>query len=275
MIAGIDQHSAPRSLSEFQKAATFHALRECELFSGLPADTLREVLKYCHVRALARGEYLFHENLLSHGLYIVQQGAIKVQRVDLHGKEQVMHVFRPYEVLGADALFSPSGHHADATATERSRIVVLQKLDFIPLLKRHPDLVIALLRSLGEEIRLLMNLVEDLTLKDVETRLANWLIQHCPNPKSSEPCTIELAMTKNLLASELGTVSETFSRALAKFKQQKLVLIHGRAVTLLCPIKLARLVRSESEEDSLQTNLYSSPHDELFLEGTLEMRPHT
>jgi CRP/FNR family transcriptional regulator len=82
-----------------------------------------------------------------------------------------------------------------------------------------------------------------LTLKDVETRLANWLVKRCPDPQSERPVRIELTMTKRVLAAELGTVSETFSRTLAKFRQQKLIAVKGRTVTVLSPAKLAALLR--------------------------------
>jgi CRP/FNR family transcriptional regulator, dissimilatory nitrate respiration regulator len=80
-------------------------------------------------------------------------------------------------------------------------------------------------------------------LKDVETRLANWLIKRCPNPESTLPVVIELKTTKRVLAAELGTVSETFSRTLATFRQQKLVAVKGKALTVLCPPKLKELLR--------------------------------
>jgi CRP/FNR family transcriptional regulator len=92
-------------------------------------------------------------------------------------------------------------------------------------------------------LRVLVGQLEDLTLKDVETRLANWLVKRCPDPQSERPVRIELTMTKRVLAAELGTVSETFSRTLAKFRQQKLIAVKGRAVTVLSPAKLAALLR--------------------------------
>jgi CRP/FNR family transcriptional regulator, dissimilatory nitrate respiration regulator len=85
--------------------------------------------------------------------------------------------------------------------------------------------------------------LEDLTLKDVETRLANWLVKRCPNPTSEQPVTIELPMTKRVLAAELGTISETFSRTLAKFREQKLITVKGATLTVLSPAKLSALLR--------------------------------
>jgi CRP/FNR family transcriptional regulator len=90
--------------------------------------------------------------------------------------------------------------------------------------------------------------LEDLTLKDVETRLANWLIKRCPNRESPQPVSIELTMTKRVLAAELGTVSETFSRTLAKLREQKLIAVKGKTVTVLSPARLTALLRQHLGE---------------------------
>jgi len=97
-------------------------------------------------------------------------------------------------------------------------------------------------------LRVLVGQLEDLTLKDVETRLANWLIKRCPDPDSEKPVAIELRTTKGVLASELGTVSETFSRTLAKFREQKLVSVRGKVVTVLSPVRLKSLLRKNLGE---------------------------
>ena len=96
---------------------------------------------------------------------------------------------------------------------------------------------------MSQHLRVLVGLLDDLTLKDVETRLANWLVKRCPNPEAQTPVRIELTMTKRVLAAELGTVSETFSRTLAKFREQKLVSVKGKTLTVLSPAKLNALLR--------------------------------
>src|SRR3954452_25398063 len=100
-----------------------------------------------------------------------------------------------------------------------------------------------MLGSMSLHLRVLVGQIEDLTLKDVETRLANWLLKRCPDSKSTQPFTVELRMTKRVLAAELGTVSETLSRTLAKFREQNLLRVNGKALTLLCPEKLSELLK--------------------------------
>jgi len=63
--------------------------------------------------------------------------------------------------------------------------------------------------------------------------------------------TIELTMTKRVLAGELGTVSETFSRTLAKLRRQKLIAVKGKALTVLSPSKLSALLRRNLGEGQM------------------------
>jgi CRP/FNR family transcriptional regulator len=196
------------------------------------------------IKSLSKGAYLFWEGGPVHGFYIVQAGAIKLHRLNRKGQEQVFHVFRPTESFAEETILSEAGYPADASATEDSRILLVHKTEFLGLLKMHPELAFRLLRSVSGQVRSLMGLVDDLTLKDVKTRLAIWLIQHCPDPASHQPQRVRLEMTKRLLASELGVTSETLSRTLAKFRNHQLVRVEGRSVTLTCPERLAASVRS-------------------------------
>ena len=184
----------------------------------------------------------FAKGAPAQGFYIAQKGAINVHRVNAAGKEQVIHVFRAGESFAEAALATASGYPADARALESSQVLLVEKSGFLALLRRQPELALRMLGSMSLHLRTLIAQLEDLTLKDVETRLANWLIKRCPNPESAQPVAIELKTTKRVLAAELGTVSETFSRTLAKFRQQKLVTVKGKTLTVRCPLKLKELL---------------------------------
>jgi CRP/FNR family transcriptional regulator len=80
-------------------------------------------------------------------------------------------------------------------------------------------------------------------LKDIEARLANWLLKHCLRAISDTPQTIQLEATKRVLAAEMGTTSETLSRTLAKFREQKLLQFSGHTITITQPRALEELLR--------------------------------
>jgi CRP/FNR family transcriptional regulator len=230
------------SVTEFKKTAVVNTLRSCKLFAGLPPPDLEKVAAVTVVKSLEKGEYLFHEGEPSHGFYVVQRGAVNVHRVTATGKEQVIHVFRVGESFAEAALATPAGYPAEARAAEPSQVLLVQKTGILDLIQRQPELALRMLGSMSNHLRVLVNQLEDLTAKDVETRLANWLIQHCPDPHAQQPARIELRMTKRMLAAELGTVSETLSRTLAKFREQKLIAVKGKVVTVVSPARLSELL---------------------------------
>lgn len=233
--------SAP--LTELKSAVIINTLRGCQLFTGLPLGDLQNIANVAVVKMLEKDEYLFHEGDPAHGFYIVQKGAVNVHRITANGKEQVIHVFRTGDSFAEAALATPTGYPADARALEPTQVLLIKKDGILELLKRQPQLALRMLGSMSSHLRVLVGQIEDLTAKDVETRLANWLIKRCPNPQNETPVNVELTMPKRALAAELGTVSETFSRTLAKFREQKLLTVKGRVITVLSPIRLNSLLR--------------------------------
>ena len=193
-------------------------------------------------KSLEKGDYLFHEGDPARGFYVVQRGAVNVHRVGAAGKEQIIHVFRAGDSFAEVALATERGYPADARALEPTQVLLVQKAGILALLKRQPELALRMLGSMSSHLRVLVAQLEDLSLKDVETRLANWLMKRCPNPRGNQPVRIELRMTKRVLAAELGTVSETFSRTLAKFRKQSLIKVSGKTITVLSPQRMAALL---------------------------------
>jgi len=230
-------------LADLRRAVVVSALRSSQLFAGLRGPEIEAVAELASVRSVARGEYLFHEGDPSEGFYVVQKGAVNVHRVNAAGKEQVIHVFRTGETFAEAALTSDRGYPANARAQEASQVLLIQKAGFIELVKRQPEIAIRLLASMSSHLRVILGQLEDLTLKDVETRLVNWILKRCPYPRSAVPAEIRLPGTKRVLAAELGTVSETFSRTLAKLKLQGLIEVEGQAIHVLNPIRLGELLR--------------------------------
>jgi CRP/FNR family transcriptional regulator, dissimilatory nitrate respiration regulator len=231
------------NISELKQVALTSTLGGCQLFAGLPADDLSRIAGFTVVRPLERGDYLFHEGDPSTGFYVVQRGAIKVHRVNAAGKEQVIRVFRPGESFAEASLATDRGYPAHAQAVEASQVLLVQKSGFLALVRRQPEFALRMLASMSLHLRSLVTQLEDLTLKDVETRLANWLVQRCPDPGAGRPVSIQLSATKRVLAAELGTVSETLSRTLAKFRAQGLIRVKGRNLIVESPLKLSGLLR--------------------------------
>lgn len=231
--------TAPRP-ADLKLTGLVSSLRCCQLFSGLPADDLAAIAGFTHVIRLEKGDYLFHEGETSRGFYVVQAGAINVHRVNAAGKEQVIHVFRAGESLAEAALASPTGYPANARAVEATTVLLIPKAPILELIGRRPDLALRMLGSMSTHLRVLVGALDDLTLKDVETRLLNWLVKHARDAIGG---VIQLASTKRALAAELGTSSETLSRTLARLRDAKLITVAARAITVHEPARLEAMLR--------------------------------
>lgn len=230
-------------LAQFKFTGIAMALRGCQLFTGLAPEDVQSVAEFTTVKSLTKGEYLFREGEPARGFYVVQKGAINVHRVSVAGKEQVIHIFRAGDSFAEAALATDKGYPADARAVESAQVLLVQKIGILDLLRRRPELALRMLAAMSGHLRVLVGQLDDLTLKDVETRLAHWLVKRCPDSSSDQAVQIKLGVTKRVLAAELGTVSETFSRTLAKFREQKLIHVDGKIVTVLSPAGLAALLR--------------------------------
>ncbi len=230
-------------LPDFRKIVFANTLRGCQLFAGLPAEDIDLIASFVVLKELANGEYLFREGSASEGFYIMQRGAVNVHRVSAHGKEQVISVFRTGQSFAEAALASAGGYPADARAIEQATVLLVPKADILGLLRKRPELALRMLGSMSQHLRVLVGLLDDLALKDVETRLANWLLKRCPRPLPESAVEFQIDGSKRVLAAEIGTVSETLSRTFAAFREKGLIRVTGRKITVLAPQRLERLLR--------------------------------
>ena len=228
---------------KFKQLVIESTLRGCQLFAGLPAGDISAIASLVIPKQLEKGDYLFREGDRSEGFYIVQKGSINVHRVGAGGKERVIHLFRPVESFAEATLATEGGYPADARTTESSTVLLVPKRDFVDLLRKRPELSLRMLGSMSQHLRVIVGLLDDLTLKDIETRLANWFLKQCPRPASSGAVEIKLDRTKRVLAAEMGITSETLSRTLAKFRDRKLLRVKGNAITITRPAELQKLLR--------------------------------
>lgn len=235
----------PLRSADLRLTGLTNSLRCCQLFNGLPAADLSVLASFTVVLTVSKDGYLFHEGDPARGFYLVQSGAINVHRVSVAGKEQVIHVFRSGESLAEAALTSPNGYPAHARAVEPSTVLLIPKTPILELIGRRPDLALRMLGSMSAHLRVLVGMLDDLTLKDVETRLLNWLVKHAHNAVGG---VITLPGTKRVLAAELGTSSETLSRTLAALRDRKMIEVGARTITVLePPLLLAQLRRNLGE----------------------------
>jgi CRP-like cAMP-binding protein len=204
------------------------------LFSGLNDEGLLRIKEIAGPREIKKGESLFSQGEEAKGFYLVLRGRIKIYRLSPQGKEYILRIVGPGETLAEAAVFSGKTYPASADSLEDSRLYYLRKSDFVRLIRQDPQLALNMLSGLSLLLRNLAQQVEDLSLHEVSSRLARYLLDQAF--KNDFPLVngvqIPLEVKKNLLASRLGTIGETLSRTLTKMKQRGLLEIKKDAVVI-------------------------------------------
>jgi CRP-like cAMP-binding protein len=213
---------------------TLELLRRCPLFAGLKEEDLRKMRALGVLKKAGKKEVLFSEGEEARGFYVVFSGKVKLYKVSADGKEQILHVVSAPDAFAEAALFL-EGYPAFAEAMSDSQLLFIPKRDFIQAIEENPRLSINMIVSLSSYLRRFASLIEELSLKEISSRLAKYLIDLSVrgSKEGREPDLIELDVSKTQLASKLGTISETLSRTLGKLRSKKVIDVEKNRVRIL------------------------------------------
>ena len=221
--------AAPETLSALRRTALIATLRQSRMFADLSPENLDAVAEVCALKSLEKGEMLFREGDKAEGFYVLQSGAISVFTLTPDGREQIICVFRPPESFAEVTLATMEAYPANGVALENSKVILVQRAGFRDLIFRKPELSLHMLASMSLHLKHLVQTLQDYKGRQIESRLADWLIRHAPPNVAS----FELPVTKKNLAGQLGVTSETLSRTFARFRDEGLIRVEGPRVHLL------------------------------------------
>ncbi len=214
-------------------------LSKTSLFGGLPADQLEKLGRIAESRRFRKGETVFYEGEEGIGFYIISSGTIKIFKMSLDGKEQILHIFGPGEPFGEVPVFSDQSYPANSEAITDSKLLFFPKSAFVDLISKNPSLSLNMLAVLCRRLRQFTVQIENLSLKEVPGRLAAYLLYLAEEQNTGS--RVQLTISKGHLASLLGTIPETLSRVFSKMSSGKMIDVDGRKITLLDPQELRAL----------------------------------
>lgn len=209
-------------------------ISDCFLFSGLGPERIREIAQISTVRAYSRDETLFSEGDPAKSLYILIEGVVHLVKSSPEGKEQIIRIVKNGEVFAEAAVFSGENYPATAVSKANSELLLIDKEKFVKYVALNPQVAFHIIGVMARLLRHLNELLSDLTLGSVMTRLAAYLV--CMLKHKGKKFIIE--SSKRELASSLGTVPETLSRNLKTLKKRGLIDVKGAWITIKDPKEL-------------------------------------
>jgi CRP-like cAMP-binding protein len=214
------------------------------LFGALDARERSHMLSYAVMKRFAPGDLIFRKGDPGSEMSVIATGRIKICVGAESGKEAVLAILGPGEVLGEMAMLDGKERSADAVALSPSALLCLKRRDFLDAIRRHPEIAIGLLAALSERLRRTSMAVEDRYLLHFSARLAKVLLNLVAlGDKPVLPgMRVDLPMSQKALASMVGASRETLNRQLHEWQEAGLVSTGKGYVILQDPDALQRIV---------------------------------
>jgi CRP-like cAMP-binding protein len=218
------------------------ALRRTELFSSLPEDVLHKVAALATVRRLSRNEMLYSEHEEATGLFIVAEGELRSIREGFDGREQVLSTERTGATLSEVSVFGGGQYFSTVLAETPSVVLCIHNHDIRKICDEHPELLWKVAKVLSARVRLYAELIESLALRNVDQRLALFLIGLLDDPAVDARNTVEfeLPLTRSEIATRIGSVREVVSRCLSHLHEIKLIDLRGKRLVIIPDVQALR-----------------------------------
>ncbi|MBF0119495.1 MAG: Crp/Fnr family transcriptional regulator [Desulfobacterales bacterium] len=214
-------------------------IAKSSIFNGLPEHQMEPIYAISVVKNFKKGEFIFSEGDLANGFYIIIDGLIKIFKGSPEGKEQTLHLFGSGEPFGEVPVFSGEKFPANAQSLTASSLVFIPRKAFVDLINKNPSLALNMLAVLSMRLRQFTVQIENLSLKEIPSRLSAYLLYLSEEQKNKK--SINLSISKGELASLLGTIPETLSRILNKMTEQNLIGVTRRNIQILNYSKLKEI----------------------------------
>lgn len=209
-------------------------------FSKLDAAALAAVAQAAIPRRFDAGKVIYLEGEPATTLYVLESGWVKATRMSAEGREQSISVLQPVEMFGDIAVFTGSSYPGTVVALEEAEVWAIDGVTFLDLVTRNPSLAMAVIRHLAERVVYFIGLVEDLSLRSVEARLAKTLLRNAQTVDDRLIVPRRQWTTFDQMATRLGTVRDVLSRALHTLEEEHLLKVERHQIVLLDPEGLAR-----------------------------------
>lgn len=194
-----------------------------------------------------KGQVIFHEGNRPLGLYCLKQGKVKIYKTGIDGREQIVRLVKPGELLGYRAFLGEEFYSASAASIEDAVVCFIDKNDFHTVLHEDEKLSWNLIQILTRELREAENLLRDMAQKTVRERLAEvlLLIKQKYGVDQSDSTLLSAHLSRDELASFVGTATETLIRLLSDMKAEGVIETEGKRIRILDTKALAEIANIE------------------------------
>jgi CRP-like cAMP-binding protein len=221
-------------------------VRDVTVAADLPVEML-DGFRACTSTTIYRPrQVLFHEGAAAAGLYVVCSGAVKIYQSDRFGRDYILDVARPGDVLGEVGMGDGETYSTSAEAMVDTLASFLGREHLARFLQLHPSTGLRLVATLGAALARARRKARDLAFKSAEGRLAELLLDFADGagtPAPSGGLRVSLAYSRREIAEMIGVSPETAIRLLGRLRDRRVLSLEHRELAVHDVERLRRIAR--------------------------------
>jgi CRP/FNR family cyclic AMP-dependent transcriptional regulator len=202
-------------------------LHQIPYFTGLGEAVINSIRRYIYEKRAARGELLLAEGGETDVLYFVAEGAVKIFKTSADGKEQILRIIRPGESFNDVAVLNGGASLVSAGAMGSVVLYAIKKSDLDAIMREHPQVAFNVIKVLSRRVAELIELVEDLSFRHVNGRVAKMLLEYAGDKSGERP-----RLTQQEMAAIIGTAREMVGRALKNLEGDGLIRMERNRIII-------------------------------------------
>jgi CRP-like cAMP-binding protein len=196
---------------------SFALFRNHPLFGKLPRSIIERLGSHLTRRRIQRGTTIFRKGDAGTELIAVVSGTVRISAPAADGREAVLNMIPAGEIFGEIALLDGRPRTADATATSDCEVMVIDRREFLALLRDEPEFAFKLIEILCARLRRTSEQVEDLMFLDLPARLAKVILRLADDVRGPWPRRV--AVTQRELSQLIGMSRESTNKQLRSWAQ--------------------------------------------------------
>ena len=213
-------------------------------FSSLKALNKEELLRMAECKTsytIKKGEPIFEEGDVTNGIYCIKDGVCKLSKLSDNGKDQIVKLVKPGELLGQRSMISDEPANLSAVALEDMEVCFIPRSEVMQFFTQNNQFSMNVMRTICDDLKGADDHMVNMAQKTVRQRLAETLIYLEDTFGKNEDGTLHIQLSREELAGMIGTATESCIRLLSELNKSEYIELIGKKIKLLDKNKLKRL----------------------------------
>ena len=213
-------------------------------FSSLKALNKEELLKMANCKTsytIKKGEPIFEEGETVNGIYCIKDGVCKLSKLSANGKDQIVKLVKPGELLGQRSMISDEPANLSAVALEDMEVCFIPRTEVLQFFNNNNQFSMNIMKSICGDLKESDDHMVSMAQKTVKERLAETLLYLEDTFGRNEDGSLHIQLSREELAGMIGTATESCIRLLSEFNKSGLIDLNGKKISIIDRSKLKRL----------------------------------